>query len=89
MKTYIVTLDVADDSRRSQMTNHLRSYGFYCPIHDNCWAVKVNKTATEVRDDLMKLQQPGDRIFVVRSGTEAAWNTTYGEQNADWLKEHL
>jgi len=89
MRTYIVTLAVTDNARRANMENHLRSYGFYCPIHDNCWAVKVNKTAADIRDDLMKLQQPGDRIFVVRSGTEAAWNATYGEKNTEWLKEHL
>jgi hypothetical protein len=32
---------------------------------------------------------PTDRIFVIKSGLEAAWQNVYGEKNTNWLKEHL
>jgi hypothetical protein len=89
MKTYIVTFAVGNTTRLEKMESHLKSYGYFCPIHNNCWAVKVDKTAAEIRNELMKLQETEDRIFVVRSGTEAAWNATYGDKNVKWLKEHL
>ena len=89
MKTYIVVFDVEDSSRLSKMKNILKDYGFYCPINENCWAVKVEKTAAEIRDELIKLQASSDRIFVVRSGVEAAWNDIYSEKHTKWLKDHL
>lgn len=89
MITYIVTFAVKNTARIEKMESHLRSYGFYCPIHDNCWAIKTDKTAAEIRDELMKFDKSGDRIFVIRSGAESAWNATYSEDNSKWLKKHL
>lgn len=87
--TYIVTFEIKGDDKIAAITTKLRSYGIYCPIHNNAWAVSVEKTAVEIRDELVKLIGPHDRLFVVRSGVEAAWVNTYGEKNSEWLKERL
>lgn len=87
--TYIVTFEVNDSSRKDLLKEKLKSYGVYCPIHDNCWAIVTEHTAVQVRDFVDAVLNSNDRIFVIRSGSEAAWRNTYGEKNSEWLKERL
>jgi len=89
MTTYIVTFEVNDSSRKSALKEKLKSYNGFCPIHDNCWAILSEQTPAQVREFLDEALQPQDRIFVIRSGTHAAWRNTYGEKNSEWLKERL
>jgi hypothetical protein len=49
----------------------------------------TDKKATEIRDSLGRVMQSGERVFVIRSGTEAAWRNSYGEKNNEWLKKNL
>ncbi len=89
MPAYIVSFEIKDESRRDSLSTGLKSYGGYCPINQNCWAITSQKTAAQIRDHLTEFLGSGDRIFVIRSGTEAAWRNSYGQENDDWLKEHL
>ena len=89
MPTYVVTYEIADKQRRESLMESLKSYGFFCPIHDNAWAIKTDKKAAEIRDALSQYTQAGDRIFIVRSGTESAWRNSYGKDHDDWLKKYL
>jgi hypothetical protein len=89
MSCYIVTFEVAQQSDRAALTERLKAYGTYCPINENCWAIVSAATAAQVRDHLMTAIPATDKIFVIRSGVEAAWRNAYGEQNDKWLKEHL
>jgi hypothetical protein len=89
MPTYIVTFEINDSNRRETVKKLLREYGTFCPIHGNAWAINSPKTAKEIRDQLMEYMAVEDRLFVIRSGTEAAWKYTYGDDNTDWLKKFL
>ena len=89
MACYIVTFEVANIEKRNELKGRIQTYGTYCPIHENCWALVTENTASQVRDYLMEIINPPDKIFIIKSGVEAAWNTTYGTKNADWLKEKL
>lgn len=89
MTCYVIAFEVPDATRRNSLKERLKSYGTYCPIHENCWAIVTNSTAVQVRDNLMEVINPSDRVFVIKSGVEAAWNGTYGTKNSDWLKEKL
>lgn len=90
MAAYIVTHEIKDAKRLDAVINHLRSYGFYCPIHQHACAVVVNKTAVQITTELNSLISPAvDRLFVIRSGTEAAWINMYGPKNIDWLEKYL
>ena len=71
------------------MSEVLKSYSAYCPIHKYGWAVSTSDTAAAIRDKIMAVLSPNDSVFVVRSGTEAAWFNTYGDANSKWLKENL
>lgn len=89
MSCYIVTFETHSDASRERVTERLKSLHGYCPIHRYCWAMLTDKTAKELRDAVVEVMQPGERIFVIRSGTEAAWKNSYSEKNNEWLKKNL
>jgi len=89
MTSYIVTFEVAKAEVKTALKDLLKSYGSYCPINETSWAIKTDKTATQVRDHLIPAIETGDRLFVIRSGTEAAWRNSYGDKFTDWLKKNL
>ena len=56
MSCYIVTFDVADSTARSAVEEHLKKeYGAFCPIHEHCWAIVTDKSASQIRDGLTPL----------------------------------
>ena len=89
MTCYIVTFEVADANDKNILIERLKAYGTYCPINSNCWAIVTTQTAVQVRDNLMEVIKTSDKIFVIKSGVEAAWRNVYGQKNIDWLKERL
>ncbi len=89
MTTYIIAFEVPDIDRKNALKEKLKQYKAYCPIHDNCWAVLSDLTPSQIRDFLDEALSESDRIFVIRSGTSAAWRNSYGEKNTEWLKERL
>ncbi len=89
MTTYIVTFEVADDLKKSALKEKLKTYGTFCPIHDNCWAIVSDQTPVQIRDSLGSTVSESDRIFVIRSGTYSAWINSYGTKHDEWLKERL
>ena len=88
-RTYVVSFSTQTENTRLKVCNILRSYGSYCPIHNNCWAVSAQTTAVEIRNKVMSVLGDYDSVFVVRSGIEAAWHNSYGDANNNWLKEML
>lgn len=90
MTTYIVTFEVNDSSRRESLKGKMREhYSAVCPIHEHCWAIVSEQTPSQIREFLDEKLLAEDRIFIIRSGTHAAWRNTYGEKNSEWLKERL
>jgi ribosomal protein L17 len=89
MTTYIVTFEINDATRKSRVKAKLKEFIKYCPIHDNAWAVSTEKKAKEIRDIISPLITGADRIFVIRTGIEAAWQNAYATSNSDWLKKYL
>jgi len=89
MKTYVVTFESHSDASREKVAERLKTYGYYCPIHNYCWAIMTEKTAMEIVTYLKEVINSGERLFVVRSGTEGAWVNIYGEKNSEWLKKNL
>jgi len=90
MTCYIVTFQAKELATRQSIRERLKSYGSYCAIHNTCWAVVTDVKAAQLRDQIKELLQPGDRLFIVRSGTEGAWrNVLGGTTSNEWLKRNL
>ena len=88
MACYIVAFDPVELTAAGTIRQRLQALGNYCPIHPYCWAVLTEMNAVQLRDYLSQ-GIPTSKIFVIRSGTEAAWINSYGEKNNEWLKKNL
>jgi hypothetical protein len=89
MKCYIVSFQIPLRARRDKLRTLLKKYEGFCPINTTCWAIKTDRKASEVRDHLKVVLAEGDRLFVLRSGTEAAWRNPISERHSEWLKKNL
>jgi len=89
MTCYIITFEVASPTNKQKLKDELKAHGYFCPINDNCWAIVTDQKASQIRDKLMVNILSSDKIFVIKSGVEAAWRNVYGQKNTDWLKENL
>jgi hypothetical protein len=88
MTCYIVSFQAKELAVRQRLRERLRTYEKYCPINNTCWAVVSEEKPTEIRNSLKEILAPGDKLFVIRSGTAAAW-TGLLASNSDWLKRNL
>jgi len=90
MSCYIVSFQGKELETRQKIRAHLKTFPSYCALNNTCWAVVTDLKAKEIRDQVAALLQPGDRLFVVRSGTEGAWRNVLGSSSSsDWLKRNL
>lgn len=88
MATYIISYDLRKPGQNyEQLYDAIKSYGTWAKINESLWAIVSTSSAVQIRNSLMAHIDSNDRIFVIKSGVEAAWRNSMC--NADWLKEHL
>ena len=88
MTTYIVTFEVNDIDRKKSLEDKLQQFIDYRSIHGNCWAIISDKQPIDIYNYLSTELTSPDRMFIVRSGTAAVWNSFDNEAD-QWLKERL
>ena len=89
MKTYIVTFDIDDTSENDRIVEYLKRHENVRQIHRYCWAINTALSAVDLRNAINNHVPVGASVFVVRSGVEAAWRNSYGQNTDDWLKQRL
>lgn len=90
MKCYIISYDIKDNSQTydySELEKAIKSYGTWAHINKSVWAIVTTKNAKEIRDYLKTKMDFNDSIFVIKSGTEAAWSNVICKD--EWLKNNL
>lgn len=87
MKCYIVSYDLRNNREYASLYEGIKSYSNWAHITESNWAIVTDQTAVQVRDYLLTKIDSDDRLFVIKSGTEAAWQNTLCEN--EWLKENL
>ena len=85
--TYIITAEALKEATYQQLHKAVMKFGTWARITKSSWVVVSDKKPTVIRDELTLLLGPTDRLFVVRSGTAAAWRNVRCKN--EWLKEHL
>lgn len=87
--TLIITYDMRDGGADEYLALHeaIKGYGTWAHISESTWAIVTVDKPSEVRDHIKSLLTPGSRLFVLRSGTVAAWSNVIC--SADWLKKYL
>jgi hypothetical protein len=88
-KTFIISYDLAEGSSvdYQELFQAIKSYGTWAKITQSTWAVVTEKKATEVRDHILEYLPENSRIFVIKSGSIAAWRYTICR--SEWLKKNL
>lgn len=87
MKCYIISYDLRKDRNYDELYKAIKSYGTWAHIAESTWAIATDQTAAEVRTYLAQYLDSDDRVFVVRSGREAAWRNVLCR--SEWLKSNL
>ena len=88
MACYIISYDLCKPGRNyDALYTAIKAYGTWAHINESLWAIETSQTAVQIRDNLKKNIDSNDRLFVIKSGVEAAWYLAIC--NNDWLKEHL
>lgn len=85
METYIISFDMAWGGDYNALHEAIQSYGAWAHITDSTWAVLTEYSAQMIRDHLSEYLPDGSRLFVVRSGDEAAWQYLNCSSN-EWLE---
>ncbi len=86
---YVIAYDLRDGDPDDYETliELIKEFGVWARITESTWAVVSDLKATEIRDLLFAKMRSKDRLFVVKSGVEAAWRNTRCKN--EWLKKHL
>jgi CRISPR/Cas system-associated endoribonuclease Cas2 len=88
MKCYIILYDLKVPGRNyQQLYDAIQAYGTWGKISESAWAIVTTQNTTEIRDNLTKYIDSNDRLFVIKSGKEAAWRNSIAD--IDWLKKFL
>lgn len=88
MACYIISYDLLAPGRNyEQLYSALKTYSKWAKINESVWAVVTEKKAVEIRVHLTQYIDENDRIFVIKSGVEAAWRNSRCKN--EWLKENL
>jgi len=86
-RTYIVIYQFGDNPDKNGLLKYLESFNGWAKITDNSWAISSELKAKDIRDELVKYKGEGGRIFVIKSGLEAAWSNARGRNQ--WFKDNL
>lgn len=88
MTCYIISYDLRAPGRNyEQLYAAIRSYEKWAHINDSLWAIVTSSSAVGIRDNLTRFVDANDRLFVIKSGTEAAWRNSICKH--EWLKGNL
>ena len=83
METYIISFDMAWGGDYNALHEAIQRYGPWARITDSTWAVSTEYSAQVIANHLSEYLPDGSRLFVVRSGDEAAWQYV---NSSEWLE---
>jgi CRISPR associated protein Cas2 len=90
-QAYIISYDVAQLSDESEtyqkLFKYIKGHRTWAHINKSVWAIKTDKSASEIRDEILEIVPEDSSVFVIRSGVEAAWSNVLCRNK--WLKDHL
>lgn len=90
-RCYIVSYDVRGTggagTGNAEIIAAIKERGSWAHITESTWAVRSDETHKELRDRLEQVLPQGSRLFVVRSGSVAAWQNVLCSN--EWLKKNL
>lgn len=84
----IITYDLcADGKNYDELYKYLKSFPHWARITESTWFVSSQKSCVAIRNEIKKLTDSDDRIFVATLTGEAAWRNCICD--TDYLKKCL
>lgn len=84
METYIISYDMAWRGDYNALHEAIQHYEASARITESTWAVLTEDSAQMIANHLSGYLPDGSRLFVVRSGDEAAWQDV--NCPSEWLQ---
>ena len=87
MTCYVISYDLVKKRDYEGLYKAIKAYGTYAHITESTWAIVTTDEAKQIRDNLQKHIDSDDRIFIIKSGKEAAWRNVLCKDK--WLQDNL
>lgn len=87
-KCYIITFELKNPGINQQnLVDTIKSAKNWARLSPTSFILTANKTATEVRDILLKQLKQGDKVYVGLLGNSAGW-FGLGEEISTWIRNN-
>lgn len=87
MNCYIITYDLRNGGNYTSLHEAIKKYGTWAKVTESTWAIVTRQTSEEIRNNLLSFMDGNDRLFVIKSGGEAAWKNAMCKN--EWLQKHI
>jgi len=85
--TYIITYDIPDGEDYPALYEYFKSHGTWAHVAESVWAIKTEKSAETIREEVLGKVSSTSTVFVIKSGVEAAWSNVVCRNQ--WLLDNL
>lgn len=90
MKVYQINYDLRKQRNYDALYQKIKAYGKWCHPLESCWMVVTEKSAVQIRDELLSVMDSDDGLLVTRLKGEAAWRKLNSNTKmTNWLKNNL
>ena len=87
MKCYLISYDLRKTRNYEALYEAIKSFGPWGKINESTWIIGSYQSAVQIRDYLLNFIDSDDRLFIVKSDREAAWQNVMADNQ--WLKNTL
>lgn len=88
MSSKVIEYDLCAPGRDyDELYNAIKQYSEWARLTESTWFVKTDDSCTKIRDDLLKVMDSNDRLFVGELTGTAAWHNLLCK--SEYLKERL
>jgi hypothetical protein len=85
---YIISYDLCKPGRNyDQLYEEIKSFPQWGHLTQSTWAVISSEDSESIRNRIMSVLDSSDRVIVIKSGQEAAWQNLMASN--DWAKKNL
>lgn len=85
---FIVSYDLCTPGRNYDgLYKALKSFSYWGRLTESTWAVVSHTQAIDIREYLRTFIDKNDRLIVIQSGCNAAWQNTIA--SSEWVKQNI
>lgn len=71
----------------NELYDYIKGFPAWAHITESTWFISSTKSCSDIRDEIKKIVDSDDRIFIAQLTGSAAWRNVLCEDQ--YLKEHL